>query len=63
MKLNRAGNTKRNIFFGIISRVITLFLPFAVQTVFIHTLGAEYNGLKGVFSSILQVLSLAELGF
>lgn len=40
-----------------------LLLPFVVQTAIIRTLGSEYNGLRGVFSSILQVLNLAELGF
>lgn len=39
-----------------------ILLPFAVQTAMIRSMGAEYNGLKGVFNSILQVLSLAELG-
>lgn len=63
MKLERSKNTKRNIFIGIVNKLITIFLPFAVQTVFIRTLGAEYLGLRGVFSSVLQVLNLAELGF
>lgn len=63
MKLERSRNTKRNIGVGFINKIVTLLLPFAVQTVFIRTLGIEYLGLRGVFNSVLQVLNLAELGF
>lgn len=38
-------------------------MPFAVRTVFIYKLGIEYLGLNSLFSSILQILSLSELGF
>lgn len=37
-------------------------MPFLVQTSLIHEMGMEYVGLQGVFSSILSVLSVAELG-
>ncbi len=63
MRLERSKNTKRNIEIGFINKIISLFFPFFVQTIFIKTLGVEYLGLRGVFSSILQVLNLAELGF
>lgn len=62
MNIQRAKNTKRNAFWGIINKVITLFLPYLIRTVMIHTLGAEYLGLSSLFSSILQVLNLTELG-
>lgn len=35
---------------------------FLLRAVFIHVLSAEYLGLEGLFSSILSVLSLMELG-
>ena len=63
MKLKRSGNAKRNVIAGVFSKAVTILLPFITQTVFIKMLGAEYNGLRGMFTSILQVLSLAELGF
>ena len=62
MKLEKRKNTKRSIFYGGINRVITLLMPFAVQTATIRTLGMDYVGIRGLFSSILTVLSLAELG-
>ncbi len=63
MKLDRAGNAKKGIFFGAINKILTLIFPFIIQTVVIRALGVEYGGLRGMFSSILQMLSLAELGF
>lgn len=36
--------------------------PFILRTIFIYTLGAKYLGLNSLFTSILTVLNLAELG-
>lgn len=63
MKLDRSGNAKRNIIFGTLNKIITIVLPFITRTIIIHILGGEYLGLSSLFSSILQVLSLTELGF
>lgn len=63
MELNKAKNAKRNIFYGIINKIIMLALPFMIRSIIIYTLGAEYLGLNSLFSSILQVLNLSELGF
>ncbi|MGL6200633.1 MAG: lipopolysaccharide biosynthesis protein [Lachnospiraceae bacterium] len=60
---NRIKNAKRNAIWGIVNRVITILLPFLTRTVLIYVLGVEYVGINDLFSSILQVLSLAELGF
>lgn len=62
MKIDRSGNAKRNLFFGTLNKIVTVILPFIVRTTIIHILGAEYLGLGSLFSSILQVLSLTELG-
>lgn len=63
MGLERAKNSKRNIVFGVLEKLINVLLPFAVRTVMIKELGAEYMGLSGLFTSVLSVLSIAELGF
>lgn len=63
MKLEKTKNTKRNIVSGLINKVVVLLLPFIVRTIIIKKLGAEYLGLNSLFSSILQVLNLSELGF
>lgn len=60
--MSRTKNASRNIVWGILNKIITLGLPFVTRTVMIYTLGMNYVGLGSLFSSILQVLSFAELG-
>lgn len=59
----RSKRAWNNISTGLIYKVLMLFMSFAVRTVFTWTLGLEYLGLNSLFSSILNVLNLAELGF
>lgn len=61
-KTSRTKNSVINFVTGFGGYLITVFLHFFVRTVFIHTLGKEYLGINGLFSNILSVLSLAELG-
>ena len=63
MQNNRIKNTKKNIIAGIINKFITLFFPFIIRTCILYYLSNEYLGLSSLFTSILQVLNLAELGF
>lgn len=62
-RYNRTQNAVRNIFFGVINRMITQLLPFCIRTVIINELGEHYLGVSGLFTSVLQVLNLSELGF
>lgn len=59
----RTHNSMRNIVFGLLNRMVSIFFPFIVRTIFIKFLGESYLGLSSLFSSILQVLNLADLGF
>lgn len=43
-------------------RGLEIVLPFCMRTVMIYVLGIQYLGLNGLFTSVLQVLNLAELG-
>ncbi|MEQ2601652.1 hypothetical protein [Phocaeicola vulgatus] len=43
-------------------QLLTILLTFVSRTAFIYTLGAEYLGLNGLFSNILSILALSELG-
>lgn len=62
MKLNRTQNAGRNMIFGGILKIYDLLVPFIMRTVMLYFLGVQYLGLSNLFSSILQVLNLAELG-
>jgi O-antigen/teichoic acid export membrane protein len=45
-----------------ISKALLLAMSFIVRTLFIRILGAEYTGINGLYSNILGILNLAELG-
>ena len=62
-RLPRSRNTGRSTFYGLIHKGLALLLPFLLRTIVIRRFGAAYLGLNSLFSSVLTVLSLAELGF
>ena len=61
--MSRTKNTFINAFAGMGAKMITILINFVTRTVFIYTLGVEYLGVSSVFTSVLTMLSLAELGF
>ncbi len=61
-KIERTKNASRNAFFGILLKIYQILFPFVIRTVMIYYMGIQYLGLNSLFSSILQVLNLAELG-
>ncbi len=63
MKLDFRKNVKRNMVANAVASGIRLLFPFLNRTLFLWLLGPAYLGLNGLFTSILGVLSLAELGF
>ena len=63
MHEGRTVNSVKNIFWGYLNIVVGLLLSFINRTIFIKILGVEYLGINGLFSNILQMLSLADLGF
>ena len=62
MKIERTKNATRNIIYGVIVKVYQLLVPFLVRTAMIYGLGVEYLGLGSLFTSVLTVLNLTELG-
>ena len=61
--MNRTTAASRNIFTGVVSKLLAFLLNFASRTIFIWFLGKEYLGVNGLYTEILAVLSFAELGF
>ncbi len=59
---SRTKKTFRNTTIGIISYLLNAGLSFVGRIVFIRTLGIEYLGIGGLFSNILVMLSLSDLG-
>ena len=62
-KFNRSRNVERNAVYGFINRFFSLTVPFIIRTIVIYRFGAEYLGMNSLFSSVLQVLNLADFGF
>lgn len=62
MKIERTKNASRNIVFGILLKIYQIAVPFLMRTAMIYFMGVQYLGLNSLFTSILQVLNLAELG-
>lgn len=60
--MSRTRNSRRNIAVGLVRSAVTLLVSFVTRTILIRTFGVEYAGLGGLFASVLQVLSLADLG-
>lgn len=68
-KLLHSNNDKSRTEYSVInanimlfSKIIAIFLGYISRVVFTHTLSESYVGINGLFSDILNVLALSELG-
>lgn len=62
MIFNRTKNSIRTFIFGILSRLVAIIGPFTTRTIIIYKLGTDYVGLSSLFTSVLSILSISELG-
>ena len=65
MKQNSNSRTDKIYINGIIallSRMVQVIIGFVVRRQFINYLGTEFLGYDAVFTNILQILNLADLG-
>lgn len=58
----RSKNAIKNANILIINKTWMLILAFSVRTIFIRILGEDYTGVSSLYTNVLSVLSLAELG-
>ena len=58
----RSKNTVLNVLFGYGVQICILLLSFVNRRVFLRFLTIDYLGINGLFTNILTILSLAELG-
>ena len=61
--MNRTQYAAKNAFWGTAGKIISLLFAFLTRTAFIYILGNTYLGVNGLYSEILSLLSIAELGF
>ncbi len=59
---DRVERSKKNIIWSFAGKIVNILLPFVTQTCLIYILGVQYVGLNGLFTSVLTILSLTELG-
>lgn len=62
MNSSRIKNTSRNFAYAGIFQIVKIMLMFIVRIVFVHKLGETYLGINGLFTNIIGILSLADLG-
>lgn len=55
-------NALRNTIISIVLELFLLVFTFLSRTLFIHFLNADYLGVNGLFSNVLSVLAVADLG-
>lgn len=59
---SRSKNAGRNIQVAIFNKLFTLLLVFVSRKIFIVYIGVEYLGINSLFSNVLTLLSMADLG-
>lgn len=62
MNESRTGNVIKNSGASLLYKLAHIVFRFVLRTVFIRLLGNEYTGISGLFTDILSVLNLMELG-
>ena len=62
MKIERTKNASKNIAVGVSLKLYQMLAPFLMRTAMLYYMGEQYLGLSGLFTSILHILNLAELG-
>ena len=59
---SRTANSIKNIITGFTGQAVQMLLGFVSRMVFVRCLSQDYLGVNGLFTNILSMLSLAELG-
>lgn len=59
---SRTEHSARNTTAAVVGRMLAILLGFISRVVFTHTLSTDYVGINGLFTDILNVLALSELG-
>ena len=60
--MSRVKSATRNIAFGYVGQVATALMSFVLRTVFLLHLSSQLLGVNSLYTNILAVLNMAELG-
>ena len=63
MGTSRTKNSLLNMAASVSNQLLNLVLSFVSRTIFLQILGVGYLGINGLFSDVLSMLNMAELGF
>lgn len=61
--VSRFNAAKKNFTVGIIYNILSILLNFFSRKIFIKYIGIEYLGINGLFTNVLSLLSMVDLGF
>ncbi len=61
-KNTRTVNSLKSVATGVGGQALTFLLQFVNRIVLINTIGVEYLGISGLFTSVITILSIGELG-
>ena len=60
--MSRTQKSIKNIWYAVVGQIVGLLIGFISRKVFVDTLSSEHLGLNGLFTNILSMLSITELG-
>ena len=58
----RSSNSIKNAIVAMVMNLFTIVIGFIAQKIFIDVLGTEYLGINGLFTNVLSMLGIIELG-
>ncbi len=59
---SRVKKSIKNVSYGLLTQAVTIALNFSARIILVRILGREANGLNGLFTEVIAMLSLAEMG-
>lgn len=60
---SRTNKSIKNIIYSVAFQFVTVLANFSIRTALIKFLGIQYAGVAALFTDVLNILSIAELGF
>ena len=61
--MGRVYNSLKNVKVNLMGQIVNMAFKFVCRTVFIYVLGQEFLGISSLYTNILTLLSVSELGF